>query len=139
MDSRDKMTNDLTDQVSKQAVIINEKDIQIKHLETVCADLQKKQTGVDAIREALDGERSLVILLNKQIDSYKGRVQALTALNDELTHLNLILQKKALKTGQVSPEMTKAWPIPEIDHNPNIAERGDSGTVTDQGADELNK
>lgn len=99
MDSRDKMTNDLTDQVSKQAVIINEKDVQIKHLETVSADLQKKQTGVDAIREALDGERSLVVLLNKQIESYKGRVAALSALNDELTAMNLNLQRQAAGFG----------------------------------------
>jgi chromosome segregation ATPase len=93
MDSRDKMTNDLTEQVSKQQVIINQKDEQIRKLENISAELQRKQAGVNAIQETLESEQALTQVFSKQIESLKARVNALTDLNNELTQMNLKLQR----------------------------------------------
>lgn len=97
MDARDKQVMDLTDNVQKLNAVIVERNKQVEALKKSLSDFQERETGINATREALDGERSLVILLNKQIDSYKSRVTTLQALNDDLTALNMKLQRESLK------------------------------------------
>lgn len=87
-------------------------------METNIFRLQKGEEGINASREALAGERDLVLLLNKQIESYKGRITALSELNQELTAMNLKLQRQpGMDGGPVGNQVIKET-LPELTGGP---------------------
>lgn len=139
MDALDKQLLDLQDTVQKLNVVIAERNRQIDSLKKSLSDFQEKETGINAVREALDGERSLVILLNKQIDSYKSRVQTLQALNDDLTALNMKLQRDSLKAPANDLNLLRGNSIGQsIDPSAREVDTN-RGQETDQGAEQVEK
>jgi len=93
MDSKDKAIADLRKQVQVLTAAVAPREMQIKKLWERCADYERRETGIDAVRNSLQAERELTLQLNGQLETVKGQVKSLQEENATLKELNLKLQK----------------------------------------------